>query len=79
MFPMKETLVRCPLQESQHGSQMGKSTKTALRSLVLKIERSMQEKQYAVMVLMNNQGEFDSPKFAVIRKPWTDAMRVKQW
>ncbi len=66
-FLREDTLVRYPLQESQHAYQAGKLMKTALYSLATKIESSMQEKQYAIVVFVDIEGEFDSTTFAVIQ------------
>ncbi len=60
-------MTRHPLQESQHAYQGGKSTETALHSLVTKIECS-QEKQFALAVFMDIQGAFDSTTFAAIQE-----------
>ncbi len=46
----------------------GKSTETALHSLVTKIECSMREKQYALAVFVDIQGAFDSTTSAAIQE-----------
>ncbi len=67
-FLREVTMTRHPLQESQHAYQGGKSTETALNSLVTKIECSMQEKQFALAVFIDIQGAFDSTTFAAIQE-----------
>ncbi len=67
-FLKEGTMTRHPLKEYQHAYQRGKSTETALHSLVTKIDYSMREKQFALAVFMDNQGAFDSTTFAAIQE-----------
>ncbi len=62
-FLREETFVRYLLQESQHAYRTGKSTETALRSLVTKTESSTQEKQYVSVIFMDIQGASNSTTF----------------
>ncbi len=73
-FLREGTLTRHPLQGTQRAYLQGKSTETALHSLVTKIEYSMQEKQFAMAVFMDIQGAFDSTTFAAIQEPRKAAM-----
>jgi len=47
-----------PLQKNQHAYQAGKSTKTALHSLVTRTERTLEQQEYALGVFLDIKGAF---------------------
>jgi len=49
-----------PLQKNQHAYQAGRSTETALHSLVTKIERTLERQEYALGVFLDIEGAFDN-------------------
>jgi len=49
-----------PLQKNQHAYQPGKSTETALHSLVTRIERTLERQEYALAVFLDIEGAFDN-------------------
>jgi len=49
-----------PLQKNQHAYQAGKSTETALHSLVTRIERTVERQEYALGVFLDIEGAFDN-------------------
>jgi len=49
-----------PLQKNQHAYQSGKSTETALHSLVTRIERTLERQEYALGVFVDIEGAFDN-------------------
>jgi hypothetical protein len=48
------------LVESQYAYQRGRSTEAALHDLVQKIERSLNQKEFALDVFLDKDGSFDN-------------------
>ncbi|XP_072161372.1 retrovirus-related Pol polyprotein from type-1 retrotransposable element R1 [Bemisia tabaci] len=64
---MCEGLLRvAPLHSHQHAYQIGKSTETALNSLVEQIERAMKSKEVALAVFLDIEGAFDNTSIDAI-------------
>jgi len=55
-----DTLPRFPLNINQHAYLAGKSTDTALHTLVGKIERAINSQQYALGVILDIEGAFNN-------------------
>uniref|UniRef100_A0A6V7LAJ9 RNase H type-1 domain-containing protein n=1 Tax=Bracon brevicornis TaxID=1563983 RepID=A0A6V7LAJ9_9HYME len=55
-----------PLHTARHAYQEGKSTETALHTLVGKIERRIQAKEASLCVFIDIEGAFDNTNFNVI-------------
>jgi hypothetical protein len=55
-----------PLMESQYVYQIGRSTKAALHDLVQRIEGSLNQKEFALGVLLDIDGAFDNASFGSI-------------
>jgi len=49
-----------PLQKNQHAYQAGKSTETALHSLVIRTERTLERQESALGVFLDIEGAFDN-------------------
>ena len=58
------TLVRYPLNKNQHAYLAGKSTDTALHNLVGRIERALNNKEYALGVFLDIEGAFNNASLA---------------
>lgn len=58
----------CPISDSQHAFQEGKSTETALHSLINDIEYTLSHKEYAVCTFLDIEGAFDNVSFDAIDK-----------
>jgi len=54
------TLVRYPLNNSQNAYLAGKSTETALHNLVQRIERAINNKEYALGVFLDIEAAFNN-------------------
>lgn len=70
------------LQTNQHAYQVGKSTETALHELVNLIEKTLQEKEYAVGTFMDISGAFDNISFLTIKKELEERRinkHIKAW
>jgi len=52
--------IRSPLNKNQHAYLAGKSTDTALHNLVGKIERALNNKEYALGVFLDIEGAFNN-------------------
>ena len=62
----KELLANSPLHKNQHAYQNGKSTETALHSLVTLIEKSLNFKETALCAFLDIEGAFDNTSYASI-------------
>jgi len=58
------TLVRYPLNKNQHAYLAGKSTDTALHNLVGRIERALNNKEYALGIFLDIEGAFNNASLA---------------
>ena len=56
----------CPISASQHAFQAGKSTETALHTLITDIEYTLLHKEYAVCTFLDIEGAFDNVSFSAI-------------
>lgn len=75
-----------PLHHRQHAYQKGKSVETALHQLVVKIEKALDNKMFALGIFMDIEGAFDNTSYNSIKKAaqthgidtnltrWIDAM-----
>ena len=61
-----------PLHHSQHAYQAGLSTETALHDIVLRIERTLSRRQYAMGCFLDIQGAFDNVPVESIEKALID-------
>lgn len=61
-----EILKRKPLRKEQHAYCQGKSTTTALHSLVRKVEKSIQSKEMALVAFLDIEGAFDNTGYLSI-------------
>ncbi|XP_011313427.1 uncharacterized protein [Fopius arisanus] len=55
-----------PISPSQHAYQAGRSTETALHSLVAKIERARERKEDTLAVFIDIEGAFDNTSFGTM-------------
>lgn len=60
-------LEQFPLSKSQFAYQSGRSTITALHSLVSKIEKSLQAKEISLAAFMDIEGAFDNASYSSMR------------
>jgi hypothetical protein len=67
-----EVLLRFPLHKNQHAYQMGKSTDSALHSLVARVEKSFEYGEIALGCFMDIEGAFDNTNFEVIHRTLTE-------
>ncbi|MCP3662523.1 MAG: RNA-directed DNA polymerase [Gammaproteobacteria bacterium] len=58
-----ELLVGRPLHANQHAYVAGRSTETALHSLVTQIEMALSDRHYALVVFFDIEGAFDNATF----------------
>lgn len=64
---VRETIdVRCPLHAAQHAYQTGKSTETALQSLVSRLEKCIVDKEVAMVAFLDISGAFNNVSFTAI-------------
>lgn len=68
LYIREEILVSYPLHAKQHAYQVGKSTDSALHSLVSEVERSFEIGEVALGCFMDIEGAFDNTSFQVIRR-----------
>ena len=61
------SLMKFPLSKNQFAYQSGKSTITALQSLVSKIEKSLQAKEIALVAFLDIEGAFDNASYSSMR------------
>jgi len=76
------TLVDLPLHPRQHVYQAGKSTESALHQLVSRLERALDQKQYALGVFFNIEGAFDNSSPRSVRyalDEWRVVKPVRNW
>ena len=57
-----------PLSDNQHAFRSGRSTETALTSLVTQIEEGLEKKEYALGVFLDIQGAFDNVSAKAIER-----------
>jgi len=55
-----DILTRYPLHSNRHAYQAGKSTDSALHILVGRIERALNNKEYAITVFLDIEGAFNN-------------------
>ncbi|XP_054287676.1 uncharacterized protein LOC129003409 [Macrosteles quadrilineatus] len=67
-----EILMNSSLNVNQHAFMMGKSTTTALHSLVVRIEDTLDHKEILAGVFMDIQGAFDNVSYQSIEEALTD-------
>jgi len=75
-------LVDLPLHPRQHTYQAGKSTESALHQLVSRLERALDQKQYALGVFFDIEGAFDNSSPCSVRyalDEWRVIKPVKNW
>ena len=65
-FLREETLQRLPLHNQQHAYRAGRSTESALHSLVQKIEKSFMKKEFSLGVFLDIEGAFNNAPFESI-------------
>lgn len=66
---IKETaLTKIPLDIAQHAYQKGKSTESALHTVVLELEKALNYKCVAAGIFVDIEGAFDNTGYDVIRK-----------
>jgi hypothetical protein len=68
MVPLK----RFPLKRSQYAYQRGRSSETALHSLVNRIESAICHKIFALGAFLNVEGAFDKTSFEAMGKACAD-------
>ena len=56
-------LLRNPLHSNQHAYQVGKSVDSALHTLVGRLEKAIDQKEYALAVFFDIAGAFDNAQF----------------
>lgn len=66
-FIKSTILARLPLSKFQFAYQSGKSTISALQSLVSKIEKSLQAKEIAMVAFLDIEGAFDNASYSSMR------------
>lgn len=64
----RQYLVEYPLHVNQHAYQAGKSTETALHSLLTTVQDALDSNHYALACLLDIQGAFDNAQFEDIRR-----------
>jgi hypothetical protein len=57
-----------PLHRNQHAYQTGKSTETALHSVVTRIEYAIKRKDIALGAFLDIEGAFDRISFDIIKQ-----------
>lgn len=72
LYIREEILVNFPLHARQHAYQAGKSTDSALHSLVARVEKSLQIGEIALGCFMDIEGAFDNTGFGVISQALTE-------
>ena len=62
-----ELEIKAPLHSHQFAYQKGKSTTTALHSLVTKLEKTLADKEVALTTFIDIEGAFDNTSYEVIK------------
>jgi hypothetical protein len=62
-FLRGEILAFMPLHPNQHAYQAGKSVETALHQLVVQVKKVLDQKETAVGVFLNTEGEFNNTSY----------------
>jgi ribonuclease HI len=59
-------LTRTPLHERQHAYRTGRSTESALHQMVSRVEKALEQREFALGVFFDIQGAFDNTPFEAV-------------